>query len=73
MHVHPDYRAETAGETLNALHYVVVVVIGSVLNQDGFFNPVQIHLVQDHFHRLEPVDAGVAMGIDNHHVPLAPC
>ena len=60
-----------AGIALHALHDVLIVVIAPVLYQDRLFDPVQVHLVQDHLHRFEPNDAGVAMGVDDRRVPLA--
>ena len=43
------------------------MVVAGVLNQNALLDAVQVHLVQNHFHRLEPVDAGVGMGVDHQH------
>ena len=65
--VHPDNGAEAAGETLNAFDKVFIVVVARVLDEGRLLHVIQVHLVQNHFHRLEPVNAGVAVSINNRH------
>ena len=68
VHVNPDYRAKTAGVPLYALQQVFVVVVAPVLDEGGLLDAVQVHLMKNHLHRLEPVNAGVGVGVDDLHI-----